>query len=597
MRQGPPAHYVAHNKVTRIPRNFIFFDSEAKREPTGTGELQTFRLAVAFHDRRRHDQNGWAERDHDQFLTAEDLWAWVTARCQAKARTVAVAHNLAYDLRITRALELLPELGWELGACRLDRGQVWLTWKRDGRTLSMVDSMSWVPVSLEKLGAMVEIPKLDLPVWHDCDDAWFQRCTRDVEILAAVMRRLIEWVKADDLGNWKPTGAGQSWAAFRHRFMAHKILAHDDDHARLAERRAAWTGRCEVWRHGRPRGGPFYEWDFRAAYAHVGAGCDVPTRLVGSSTRATLATWQRLRKDYAVCAEVEVTTDAPTVPTLVDGRIVWPVGTFKTTLWENELELARRHDAVVTVQRLWWYRRAPALGGFCRWIIDMLGGSETRRDPVVVLAAKHWSRALVGRFGARWSEWETVGRSDACGLHLGTVIDRTDDTTWRMLQVGTQLKRQGPEYDSPDAVVAIMSWVMAECRVRLWNLAELAGLDSVCYMDTDGVIVDRAGHERLLEADVPNLRLKGSYGTVELLAPRQIVKGGVLSASGVPRGSVRVGEHEWEGEVWAELGTSLRNGEGGAVRLSKRRVRLSGVDARRVHLPGGRTEPRRVEAT
>lgn len=594
MKQGPPAHYVGHNRVTRVPRNFIFFDSEAQREPTGNGELQTFRLAVAFHDRRRHDRDGWSERDQDHFDTPDALWAWVDARCQAKARTVAVAHNLAYDLRITRALEILPALGWELGACRLDRGQVWLTWKRDGRTLSMVDSMSWVPVSLAKLGEMVEQPKLDLPDWDDDDAAWLARCTRDVEILATTMRRLVDWVKADDLGNWKPTGAGQAWAAYRHRFMAHRLLAHDDDHARTAERRAAWTGRCEVWRHGRPRGGPFYEWDFRAAYAHVGAECQVPTRLVSTSERATLATWARLRKKYAVLTECTVTTDTPTVPALIDGRICWPVGTFTTTLWENELELCIQNGGSVQVRRLWWYRSAPALGEFCRWILGMLDGLSGRQDPVVVLAAKHWSRALVGRFGARWSEWSAVGRSDEVGLNLGTVIDTTDDTTWKLLQVGTQLKRQGVEYDSPDAVVAVMSWVMAECRVRLWHLAKLAGLEHVCYMDTDGVIVDAAGHERLLEADVPNLRLKGSYGTVELLAPRQIVKGGVLSASGVPRGSVRVGPRSWEGEVWSELSTSIQNGEGGAVRLSKRRMSLSGVDARRVHLPGGRTEPRTV---
>jgi len=596
VRQGPPAHYVRHNKVTRVPRNFIYFDSEARRELTRRGEVQTFRCAVAAHDRRRHDSDAWCRSDLAAFSDPAALWSWVSERCQVRARTVCVAHNLAYDLRITKALTELPALGWVLKAIRLDRGQAWCSWVREGRTLVMVDSMSWVPVALEKLAAMVEIPKLPLPAWDDSDEAWLARCTRDVEILGEVCRRLWDWVRRDDLGNWKPTGAGQAWAAYRHRFMAHKLLAHDDDECRMAERRAAWTGRCEVWVHGSPRGGPFHEWDFAAAYAHVGAQCEVPTKLVGLSARPTLEQWRSLSARFAVLAECTITTDTPTVPALVDDRICWPVGTFQTTIWENELALALDNGACATVHRLWWYRRAPALSKFCDWVLGLLGGGSTERDPVVVLAAKHWSRALVGRFGARWSEWAPVGRSPASELALGTVIDRSEATTWALLQVGHELKRKMLEYDSPDAVVAVMSWVMAECRVRLWHLCEAAGPEHVIYMDTDGVIVDRHGHERLLAAGIPNLRLKGSYATCEMLGPRQIVLSGALRASGVPKGSIKIGPQTWEGDVWTQLSTSLRKGTPDRVEVTKRRVRVAGKDARRDHLPGGRTAPRRLSA-
>src|SRR6185369_10487601 len=166
-------------------------------------------LAVAAHDRRRHDQDSWAERTYGDFHSPLELWSWVDARTQARARTVCVAHNLAYDLRLTHALTVLPALGWTLKAIRLDRGQAWCTWRRDGRTLVMIDSMSWVPVALDKLGELVGIAKLPLPGWDDSEAAWEARCRRDVEILAAVMRRLMEWVREDDLGNFKPTGAGQ----------------------------------------------------------------------------------------------------------------------------------------------------------------------------------------------------------------------------------------------------------------------------------------------------------------------------------------------------------------------------------------------------
>ena len=587
-------HYVRHNKVTRVPRNYIYFDSEARREKVARGEVQTFRCAVACYDRRRHAAEGWHEPEWGNFSSACDLWQWIDARAQARARTVVVAHNLAYDLRITCALTLLPQLGWELEFIRLDRGQALCTWKNGGRTLVLVDSMAWLPIALEKVGEMVAIPKLALPDWDDTDEAWLARCTRDVQILAAAWRRLVEWVKADDLGNWKPTGAGQAWAAYRHRFRYPKMLVHGDDDARAAERVAAWTGRCEVWQHGKATGGPFTEWDYSAAYAHIGASCEVPVKLVGSTMRAPLARYLKLITKHAALAEVTVTTDVPTVPCRVDDHICWPVGTFTTTLWENEVQLALDHGAAVTIDRCWWYKRAPALKDFCEWCLSIIDTDDPDYDQVVRYAVKHWSRALIGRFGARWSKWETIGVAPSEGLSLGTVIDRAEGTSWRMLHVGTDLKRCTDEYDSPDAVVAVMSWVMAECRRRLWSLTQLAGQADVLYMDTDSVFTTAAGSERLLAARLPDVRSKGTWGSMELLAPRQIIPGGKLRASGVPKGSIRLDDRTWEGEVWSELSTSLRAGEHSSVRIMTRRVKVTGKDARREHLDGGRTSPRRV---
>lgn len=458
----------------------------------------------------------------------------------------------------------------------------------------MVDSMSWVPIALERLGEMVEIPKLALLEWNDTDDAWRARCSRDVEILAAVCRDLWEWVKVDDLGNWKPTGAGQAFAAFRHRFMTHQLLAHDNEDARAAERRSAWTGRCEVWIHGKPSGGPFTEWDLSSAYAHIGAECAVPIKLMGSTRRASLEQWRTLTETFAVLAECEITTQTPTAPCELEGKIAWPIGTFTTTLWDNELELALENGARVKVTRLWWYERAPALRAFCEWTLAHLDPRHRTLSPVIVLAAKHWGRSLIGRFGARYSEWESCGSAPHPDLGITTVLDCAEGTKWQMLQVGHECKRETETSDSADAVVSIMAWVMAECRVRLWRLTELAGQENVCYVDTDGLIVNRAGTERLELAAPEGLRRKGEYATSEFLAPRQIVLSGALRAAGVPRRASRVKEGLYEAEVWQELTTSLRHGTPDRVDITTRRILVSGTDSRRVHLPGGATKPREV---
>ena len=210
VRTSAPAHYIPHNKATRVPRSFIYLDTEAHRQEVDRGEVQTFRLACAAHERRRGNRGDYTDRTDGTFYTTRDLWAWVADRCPARARTVLVAHNLAYDLRIGNAFAEMFALGWRLTDIRIDRGSAFARFADGKRSLVCVDSLSWVPIGLEKLGAMVGIRKLDLPAWDDTDDAWRARCERDVAILGEVWRRLMSWVVEADLGNWKPTGAGQA---------------------------------------------------------------------------------------------------------------------------------------------------------------------------------------------------------------------------------------------------------------------------------------------------------------------------------------------------------------------------------------------------
>lgn len=590
-RRSTRAHWVAPNHQTRVPRAFVYLDTEARREVSGRRETQTFRLGVAAFDAKRKDATGWRERLWCRSTDTAELWGWITDRCRRKARTVLVAHNLAYDLRISNAFVELPALGFVFIAGRVDDGQAWFVWRRGDQTLTCVDSTSWCPVPLATLGTAVGIEKLDLPDWEDDDDAWFARCTRDVEILAESWRRLMYWVENDDLGNWKLSGAGQSWAAFRHRFMSHRLLVHEDDDARAAERAASHTGRCEAWQHGRLTDGPYTEWDFTTAYAVIGRDCSVPVKLAGELARPTLE--RVLAPGHERCALVEctITTDVPVCPVRTGTGIRWPVGTFTTTLWSHELQLAVGHGARVAVERAWIYRSAPALRDFCKWVLTGLDGTRGPVDPVVRVALKHWSRALIGRTAARWSRWEVVGRREQVDVSLGQVYELDTDEHYAMMQLGNQLIRQRGAPDNPHAMGAILSWVMAESRVRIWAVMQAAGLSNVAYVDTDSVIVNSTGSSALASAAFPGLRVKGEWETIEIRGPRQIIPGTTLRAAGVPKAATRTGEDTWEAPVWSGLARSLSSGQHASVEVARRTFHLPGLDKRRKHLSGGRTGP------
>jgi hypothetical protein len=354
-------HWISANHTTRVPRRWICLDAEARQREVDGASAQTWRLAVTSFDRCDTDNHHWIDT---QWQTHDDpaaLWAYVDTKTRRRSRTVVVSHNLGYDLRISRALEHLPALGWSIARFSVHERAVSLTLRRDGRTLVLADSMAWLPMSLAKVGGLVGAAKTPLPDWDADASEWEQRCRRDVEILRAAVLDLADWVETADMGNWQKTGAAQAWSHWRHSHYTHRVLVHSDDEARAAEVASMQSARCEAWRHGTLRGQWWEEWDLPLAYPAAARDLDLPVML---SARRTDPPWSwiaRAMKARRVLVSARVTTNAPTLPVTDDGRTLWPVGTFEGVWWDTELTQAKAHGARVTPLAAWSYRAAPAL--------------------------------------------------------------------------------------------------------------------------------------------------------------------------------------------------------------------------------------------
>ena len=569
-------------------------DSEAKITKGPGGETHTFRVAATSIDRMSRKSDDWQATKLAVHDSIGALWDWVSDNCKPRERTVLVAHNLGYDLRICDALNALPERGWAIEALSLAPGSTWLKWRRDGATLEMVDSLTWLPMTLDRIGKLIGMEKASLPRSNAPERAWVERCTSDVAILREAWLRVVKWLRAEDLGNWRPTGAGQSWSAWRHRFMTHKILLHGDDEIRAVERKAGWTGRAEAWRFGRQTDGPWTEWDFQCAYATIAQERDVPTRLIGEMRNATAERVVRAAQRYGVLVECHVSTDAPTLPTFHDGRVVWPVGDFDTTVWADEVDMAVRHGATVTVSRAWLYHKEPALKAWADWTLGLIYDGYGDADPVVRTVAKHWSRALVGRFGTRFSTWTDYGRARQSTARLSGFSDYASGRSTQLLEVGGRAWVASGVSDHPLAAPQVMSFIMSQCRIRLWHAMNIAGLSNVVYIDTDSLIVNEAGSERLQAERMPGLRRKASYQSLDIMGTRRLVEDRQLKMAGVPSASRRLGPRTWAAETWDTLQGSISTGSADAVRVVERRVRIRDTDSRRRRLPGGGSEPWRI---
>lgn len=592
-----PDHWIVPNEGAAVPSRFVILDTEARTEKTATGEVQTWRCAVA--NFVHWTSRGNIKQRYEVYTDVHNLWKDIGTHCRKRARTVVYCHNLPYDMRISKTLECLPGQQWRLDNIRLDSRGSWSRWVRDKETLILCDSASIFPCTIATLGLLIGTRKLALPTGDDIDH-WVARCRRDVEILSTCMIQYLTWLKTGAAGNWQMTGSSQSWAHWRHSYYTEKVLIHHDTEAISAERRALLTGRAEAWRWGRNATDPVYEYDWANAYPRVAKDNDVPTRLLGTTQKVSATTLPKLWRRYAILADVEVTTSAPIVPTHTDNGILWPVGTFQTTLWDPELRLLVDSGAQIRVCRCWIYEKAPALKDWAEWILNGIHSDQVRELRWLPIVLKHWSRSLIGRFAMRYQTWEHLGTLPTNEIRIGTLVDRDTGITTDTMQLGQEFYTLGEFQEAPNSCPQITGYIMSEQRAKLWRVIAEIGAGNVLYMDTDSLMVNPVGARSIDShrgsGDYDGLILKARHRGWEIYGPRACIFGGDMHFSGLPRGAERTSDNTFVGEVWTGLEHSIKKGEFDNVSITRRHFTVRWSDTRRWRAADGTTRPHRLPA-
>jgi hypothetical protein len=593
-------HYIKENQLSRVPRRWVYLDCEADVDYRAGAQFQSWRLGVVCLEHRDNRKRQWTAPVWATHHDTRELWTQISDFTRPEARTIVVAHNIGYDLRISRAIFELLDLGWHVDQMSVGGRNLTMTFRRDKASLLLVDSTSWLPQSLAKVALMMGRAKLDLPNQDDSDEAWEARCVRDVELLRDFSRVLIDWIDRDDLGNWQKTGAGMAWATWRHAHYTHPVLVHDDAEARAAEVEALHTGRCEAWRHGTLAATEWAEYDLPLAYPRIAQSTELPTRLQGHVIGPTVEWFNRRREHARLLVRATVTTTVPVLPWKGSDGHLWPVGTFTGWWWDCELALAMAWGTDVALHHACVYASAPALASWATWVIGITEDDTGRYSEVQKAMAKHWSRALIGRFGAKFPLWVDWCEAPNPGVNLSTFLDCDTRQAGRELTLGNRSYIATESEYIADAAPAVLGYVMAEARVRLWHLVEVAGAANVAYMDTDSLVINHAGQKRLdrwvRDGNGWGVRRKARWRTLKVLGPRQLIINGHGRIAGVPSTAKLRHDGRWHGEKWDGVETTLASPTPDVVRVRDAKWTVTGTDRRRLHLPGGSTAPIEVDA-
>ena len=597
-------HYLRPLVSSTRPSRMVYFDTESYQVPLEhqAGDRQLYALGVGLVD-DVDDAGRYAETGRTVAHTPVDLWRWITDQAHPRTETRVWAHNLMHDLTVAQGWGALAALGWRCNAgdFAVTNESCWAVWRGPNRRrLVLVDSTSFLAgVGLERVRRDLGLPaRPDLPAAPFDRQQLLERCTDDVETLAAAIRSLVVWLDEIGAGSLSRTGPGQAMNHYRSRYLERgSIVAHSFAPALEAERRALWTGRCEAWRWGR-FDQPLDEWDFELAYPTLALEA-LPARFSHPLPDCRPVTLERARRRHQLLLEVDVTTDVPVLPCrLPDGSVCWPVGTWQSTVWDCEADLAESAGAQLRVNAAFAYRPAPVLEGWARWVIGQVQGDAP--NPLMATVAKSWARTLIGRFAlrySRWEAWSTAPVVDRYGPDSFAMLDLdTGAGDSKLFDMGGVWWRQSDLVESDSSVPAITSRIAARARVRLWDAMQVAG-DGLVYVDTDSVLTTRDGSRRLRAAlragSLEGLRLKARYSTATVYGVRQLVLEEHARAAGLSRKARRVAPNEWVMPVWERV-TSVPGV--GVVQVVDRPFTMTQGDGRRRRRAAGETAAVVVES-
>ena len=107
------------------------------------------------------------------------------------------------------------------------------------------------------------------------------------------------------------------------------------------------------------------------------------------------------------------------------------------------------------------------------------------------------------------------------------------------------IKSKGKMYLSSFAFPAISTYITAIIRAKLIELIEKAGWDNVFYFDTDGLIVNEKGYERLKDLignEIGKLKIEEKGSNIEIIAPKFYSIGGKTKFAGIPKDAIIEGD-------------------------------------------------------
>lgn len=487
---GTPTHWLRGNESEWTPGRVIFLDTETRAVRDDGRETLGMRLWVGSVVDRRGGSVGVRGVRSEHGTDRRSLARWVDSATVGAQTTWLYCHNLGFDLTVSRLPDQLHRLGWRMSQWTFAGRNVGGRMAKRTKRLTLADSVSLLPHSLDEVGRRLGRLKQPLPAPDAPDEVWLEYCSNDVLILAEGVLTLMDWWDREQLGHWTGSGPGCGWNALRHRQAGKAILVDTEPAGVAADRQAIRGGRRDVTRVGEMGGGPFALVDFQNAYLTVAATQLLPRARRGFVDDIGAALARPTAQRLGAVAECEIECDEPLYPLRTSNGVFYPTGRFKTVLCSPEIEHAKAAGHLVKVGAGWVHDMGYPLQAWGEWCLKLLDPADDQTPPVVKMMVKQWGRSVIGKFAARSSSRTDRGPALWPGWHLERGTSGPDHVPAADVHIGGRHWWYTFDQDGDNAYPAMLAWVESYVRVALGRMLALLGEELWVCCDTDGAVLD-----------------------------------------------------------------------------------------------------------
>lgn len=534
---------------TDIPKEFLFIDTESYIKQVDENTIEwPLRLGVAIYVRlgKTLDVD---KRIRTVFYTVDDFIETIQGYLKRNTTLHIIGHNIKFDIMVMNLPMKFGEIEWFNDYPIInDRLFVWRVKVNNSRLL-FIDSANFGVISVDQLGEDLGYPKQKINFNTATNDELTQYCLRDTEIVERFILEYLRFIQTNQLGSFNVSLASQALTAWRARFMQKTYYIHNHDMVLNMERDAYHGGRVECFQTGYLTQGPYYYLDVNSMYPYIMSTAKVPTKLLMFTLEYTVEKLYHALKTYYCIADVLINTTRIAYPVLKDGKLIFPIGEYRTTLHHKELVYAMKHGDIKHVYAAGFYEFSIIFKEYVEFFRNLRLKAKDSGNLSWIYITKLFGNSLYGKTGQTGITQHITPGPHKQIIHRAFANVLGTSEYWNEINwFGTKIieKRQGEaSYSSPAVAGSITSYA----RMLLYDYAEKAGLQNVFYCDTDSLIVNHSGYCALLPyidaRDIGKLKLESESSIVLINGPKDYEFAEIDRHKGVPNKSVEFERGKW----------------------------------------------------
>jgi len=266
---------------------------------------------------------------------------------------------------------------------------------------------------------------------------------------------------------------------------------------------------------------------------------EYPVKLISLRKDVDLSFAQDILKTFCAVSEVIIHTDLPIYPIRTAGKLIFPIGTFRTYLCTRGLQTALKRGHVQSIKTMAVYQKAPLFDSYVAFFYALKEKYSENKDEILTRMSKLFLNSLYGKFGQKKLLTEMIEDVTFDGYYRIDTIDLvTGEKEIEYKMFNKRVIEYGQE-DGKQSFPAIASHITEDARLLLWQIIESTGPEKVLYCDTDSIKIRKRDLKHVKHPvdfhELGALKVEDQFDRLEIIAPKCYITEKERVLKGVPK--------------------------------------------------------------